>query len=164
MSKYDSLKGKLPGFQQEASFQQKVDEVKDRYQALEQSDLARTFNLERQKKKNLEAEISELNINLEALSQLLNDQFEATGISKFQLATGETCYQQTEVYSSVTDQGALLEYIKKSKQQALLTLAWGTMNALNKERLMAGKPALPGTQPFLKPSVRLRGGSSLETE
>jgi hypothetical protein len=164
MSKYDSLKGKLPGFQQEASFQEKVNAIKDEFSALEKGDLAREFAKARIQKKELEAQISDLNVGLEALSQLLNEHLEAEGMNKFQLVTGETCYQQIEPYSSVADQGALFAFIKKQKMRNLLTLPWGTMNALNKERLTSGKPAMPGTQVFLKTSVRMRGGSSSETE
>jgi hypothetical protein len=160
MGKYDKLKGKLPAFQQEPSFQQKVDEAKSEYLALEPSDLARTFSSVKQRKKSFEDLISIANIELEALSQMLVENFEVTGLSKFQLSTGETCYQQTEPYSSVMDQEALLAWVKKEKMQALLSLAWATMNALNKERLVAGKAPLPGTAVFLKTSVRLRGGSS----
>jgi hypothetical protein len=159
MGKYDKLKGKLPAFQQEASFQQKVDILKSDRSKLEATALVEMFSLARQKKKSFEAEVSEVNIELEALSQLLVENFEASGLAKLQLATGETCYTQTEPYSSVQDQAALLAEIKKQKMQSMLTLAWGTMNALNKERLVAGKPPLPGTQVFLKTSVRLRGGN-----
>lgn len=164
MGKYDALRGNLPAFQQEPSFQQKIDEAKNQYQALEQAELARIYNLERQKKRLLEAQVSEINVNLEALSQILLEHFEATGLSNFQLQTGETCFQQTEPYSSVQDQAALIAYVKKQKMQNLLTLAWQTMNAMNKERLVSGKPPLPGTAVFLKTSIRLRGGSGTQEQ
>jgi hypothetical protein len=157
--KYDKLKGKLPAFQQEASFQQKVDEAKSQFVALNAPELARMFNLGRQNKKSLESRVSEVNIELEALSQLLTENFEASGLTKLTLATGETCYTQTEPYSSVQDQQSLLTFIKKQKMSNLLTLAWGTLNALNKERLVAGKPPLPGTVVYLKTAVRLRNGN-----
>lgn len=156
MGKYDKLKGKLPAFQQEPSFQQKVDEAKSQYQALDTPELARTFSSERLKKKQCEAAQAMINVELEALSQLLVENFEASGLAKLSLETGETCFTQTEPYSSVSDQAALLAEIKKQKMQSLLTLAWATMNALNKERLISGKPPLPGTTVFLKTSVRLR--------
>lgn len=167
MGKYDALKGKLPMFQQEPSFQRKVEEMRNRYQAqhgdlLTSSELARIFNSVRQIKKKLEEEISTVNIELEVLSQLLVENFEASGLSKIQLTTGETCYTQTEPYSSVSDQQALLAFIKKQKMQNLLTLQWQTMNSLNKERLTAGKSPLPGTEVFLKTAVRLRGGKQEE--
>lgn len=164
MGKYDNLKGKLPAFQQEASFQAKVDEAKAKYQTYEAPEMARIFSLARQSKRKLEMEIAEQNIELEALSQMLVEKFEVTGLSKFTLETGETCYQQIEPYSSVQDQALLLVAIKKLKMQKLLSLAWGTMNAINKERLVAGKPPLPGTSVFLKASVRLRGSKESSEE
>jgi len=164
MGKYDQLKGRLPAFQQEPSFQQKVEDAKKKYLKFEAANLIAAFSLERQNKKNYEEEISKRNIELEALSQLLVENFEASGLAKLSLASGETCYTQTEPYSSVADQAVLLAFVKKQKMQNLLSLAWGTMNALNKERLINGKPPLPGTQVWLKTSVRLRGGSQESEE
>jgi hypothetical protein len=160
VGKYDAMKGKLPQFQQEPSFQAKVDEIKSQYQALDAPELARIYSLERVRKKDFEEQIADLNVGLEAISQLLVDQMEAGGLMKFSLASGETCFQQTEPYSSIQDQQALMAWIKKQRLQSLLTLQWQTMNALNKERLIAGKPPLPGTQVFLKTSIRLRNGTN----
>lgn len=164
MGKYDKLKSKLPAFQQEPTFQAKVDEAKSRYQALEATELVRTFNSERHKKKSFEEAIASSNIELEALSQLLIQNFEASGLSKLTLESGLSCYQQMEPYSSIQDLQTILAFIKKQKMQNLLTLQWQTMNALNKERLVEGKPPLPGTQVFLKTSIRLRNGSSETSE
>lgn len=155
MKKYDKLKGKLPAFQLETSFQQKVDEAKSQYQFLEAPELARMFKQEKLNKKNLEEKVSLVNVEIEALSQLLVQNFEENGLQKITLEDGKTCYMQIEPYSSVSDQSILLAEIKKQKMQALLTLAWGTINAINKERLLAGKPPLPGTKVFLKTSIRL---------
>jgi hypothetical protein len=164
MGKYDKLKGKLPAFEQEPSFQQKVDEAKNAFLNCTAIDLVREFNLARQMKKKHEEKIVEANIELEALSQLLVESFEASGLSKITLENGLSCFQQTEPYSSVSDQQALLAFLKKEKMQALLSLAWGTMNALNKERLVAGKPPLPGTAVFLKTSIRLRGSAEFSED
>jgi hypothetical protein len=164
MGKYDKLKGKFPAFEQEPAFQEKVNEAKSAYQALAAPELVRTFSLERQKKKSCEAEIAELNIQLEALSQMLQEHFEAQGLSKFTLASGETCFERTEPYSSITEEAALNLFLKKNKMENLKRLAWQTMNALNKDRLIQGKPPLPGTQVFLKTSIRLRGNSSETSE
>jgi len=159
MGKYDKLKGKLPAFEQEPSFQQKVEEYKSKCLQLETSELVKMFSSVRQTKKNLEEVISKANIELEALSQLLVENFEASGLTKITLESGLSCFQQTEPYSSVIDQASLLLAVKKEKLQNLLTLSWQTMNALNKERLVAGQPPLPGTAVFLKTSIRLRGGA-----
>jgi hypothetical protein len=160
MGKYDALKTKLPKFKQEPTFQQAVDAVKIQYQALDAPELARIYSLERRRKKDFEEQIADLNVGLEAISQLLVEQMEAGGLMKFSLASGECCFQQTEPYSSIQDQQALMAWIKKQRLQSLLTLAWSTMNAFNKERLMAGKPPIPGTQVFLKTSIRLRNGTA----
>jgi hypothetical protein len=164
MGKYDKLKGKLPTFQQEPTFQQKVDEAKNAYQNRDMTSLVTMYSSVRQKKETLNDQIASLNIELEAISQLLGQHFEDTGLSKLTLEDGTTCYTQTEPYSSVSDQSTLLAFIKEQKMSNLLSLSWGTMNAMNKERLISGKPPLPGTNCFLKTSVRLRGGAQQSEE
>jgi hypothetical protein len=164
MGKYDKLKGKLPTFQQDSTFQQKVDEAKNAYQSRDMTSLVTMCSSVRQKKENLNDQIASLNVELEAISQLLGQHFEDAGLSKLTLEDGTTCYTQTEPYSSVSNQSILLAFIKKQKMSNLLSLAWGTMNAMNKERLVSGKPPLPGTQCFLKTFVRLREGAAQTEE
>ena len=164
MGKYDSLKGKLPEFEQESSFQQKVSERKAPIQTLDAPNLARMFSLARQTKKKLEAEISIQNIELEALSQLLVENFEASGLANLKLATGELCYPQTEPYSLLKNEEEENLFLKKNKMEKLKKLPWQTRNAINKERLVAGKPPMPGSEVFLKTSMRLRGGTDSESE
>jgi phage host-nuclease inhibitor protein Gam len=156
MGKYDTLKSKLPKFEQEPTFQRAVDAVKIQYQALDAPELARIYSLERRRKKDFEEQIADLNVGLEALNQLILDRMEAGGLKKFSLASGECCFQQTEPYSSIQDRQALMAWIKKQRMQNLLTLQWQTLNAMNKERLLAGKPEIPGTKAWNKTSIRMR--------
>lgn len=160
MGKYDQLKGKIQPFQQEPEYQAKVDEAKISIQALSTPELARKFAMDRAAKNLYEGSIKTLNIQLEAASQLLCEQLDAEGLQKVQLLTGETCYTQTEPYSSIENRDELIAYLKKKKLTAMLVPQWQTMNAFNKECLLAGKPLLPGTKVFLKTSARLRGGNT----
>lgn len=159
MGKYTHLRGQLPTFELESAFQQKVTDAKTAYQALSVADLAREFGMQRKEKDAHEEAIKVINVELEALSQLIVEDLEAGDLQKVQIASGATVYTQVEPYSSVENKEALLAYIKKAKMQALLTLPWQTLNALNKERLIGGKQVLPGSRCFLKTSARLRGAN-----
>lgn len=159
MGKYTHLRGQLPAFELEPVFQQKVTDAKTAYQALSVADLAREFGMQRKEKDAHEEAIKVINVELEALSQLIVEDLEAGDLQKVQIASGATVYTQVEPYSSVENKEALFAYIKKAKMQALLTLPWQTLNALNKERLIGGKPVLPGSRCFLKTSARLRGAN-----
>jgi hypothetical protein len=159
-SKWSGLKEKLPAFEQEPAWQAKVEEKKKEYIGLDTAELAREFRNARQTKKQYEDCIAVCNMDLEALSQLLINDLESSQMQKVQLATGETVYIQIEPYCSVQDKSAVMEWIKKKKLTAMLSVQWQTLNAFVKEQLVTGKPSPPGVAVFLKTSARLRGGNS----
>lgn len=158
--KWTSLKTKLPKFEAEPEYAAKVEELKQQFVGLDTTELAREFKRARAQKKEFEEQVYDLNVGLEALSQLLIADLEARAIQKMQLATGETIYIQDEPYASVADQAALLAWVKKQKLTGLLSLNWQTMNGIVKEHLAAGRPAPPGVKVFMKTSARLRNGAS----
>ena len=160
MGKYDQLKTKLQPFALETEYQQKVDEEKKSHIGLSASDLARAFAMIRSMKRDREEQIKKLNVQLEALSQLLVEHLEADAVQKIQLQTGETCYIQSEPYSGIENRDEAIAWLKKHKLSNMLTIQWQTMNAFNKERLVNGEPPMPGTKVYLKTSARLRGGNN----
>lgn len=162
MGKWDALKGKLPAFEVEPEYQQKVDEAKLSYVALDAADMARAYKLRREAKRDLEEIISSHNLHLEALSQLLINNLEAESLQKIQLGTGETVFLQSEPYSSVIDKKKLMDYIKKNKMTDCLIVHFKTLGSLNKERLINGQAPLPGTKVFIKTAARIRGGNDNE--
>jgi hypothetical protein len=162
--KWSKLKGKIPKFEIDSSWQEKVDESKKAYIGLDSTELTREFARRRAMKKTLEGHISLENTELEAISQILINDLEGSEIQKIGLTTGETGYIQDEPYSSVEDKKKLMAWVKKKKLQDLLTLNWQTLNGMVKNLLVDGKPAPPGVKVSMKTSFRLRGGSSNEDE
>jgi hypothetical protein len=159
LGKYSHLKDKLDPFQPDATYQAKVDTEKAIYVGLNAAELARRFAAVRNAKKSLEDAISDCNVQLEALSQLLVNDLESSAIQKIQLDTGETAYIQSEPYSSVEDKSKFMAWVKKKKLSGMLSMPYQSMNALVKELLVQGKPAPDGIKCFLKTSIRLRGGN-----
>src|SRR2546428_2154721 len=164
MAKYTQLRGRLPAFREEASYQQKVDAAKDFVlgQTSNPRDanvnfLARLFAERRAQKDAHEEAIHELNVELEALSQLLVAALEDQALEKVELAAGGSVGIKDTPYTSVSDKAKFMAWIKRNRMADLLTVNHQTLNGLNNERLVAGQPAIPGTEVFLKTRARLYG-------
>lgn len=156
--RWSNYKGKLEAFLPEADFQKKVEEVKSSFVGLSATELSRVLVMTRNEKRDMEDHIKSYNIELEALSQLLVANLEASEIQKIGLDSGETVFLHSEPFSSIEDRDAVMGFIKKNKLGNLLTLHFKTLNAMVKERLSDGKPAIPGVRVFLKTSARITGG------
>lgn len=164
MGKYNGLKHTLPKFELEPDFRAKVEEAKSSYIGLEAPDLAREFKLQRNGKQLLEANVKNINVHLEALSQLLVENLEGAEIQKIKLASGETVYLSDEPYTCIVDRGVLMDWLRRKKLTQLFTVQWQTLNAMTKDMLIQGKPTPPGTTVYMKTSARLRGGNSQEEQ
>jgi hypothetical protein len=160
-SKYAKLKSKLPAFEQEQSYQERVDAWKhdffgenplDANVALLAAKLAELKGL----KENEENLIASLNVGIEALSQLLIERMQADDLDKVSLASGATIYLQYEAYPSVKDKEKLLQWAKSHKFGPLLTLPWQTLRGICNEMLLAGKPLPNGVECFLKTQARIK--------
>ena len=155
-------KANLEPFQQPPDYQSKVNESKSSFVGLDAPGLARAFNSARNRKRGHESVIKEINVELEALSQLLVEHLDTATISKLTLDTGETVFTQSEPYCSVEDKILLRAWIENNGLEELLTINFRTLNALTKERLIDGKAAPSGVKVFLKTSARIHGGSNGE--
>jgi hypothetical protein len=170
MGKYTHLRHKLPAYETSslepglAAWYQKVATWKFKFQSGEYANaymnpatIASEYAERDAKKKALEAEISELNVQLEALSELGVACLEDEGLQKVDLATGGYVSISDRPYTSTEDRAELFKWIKKNKMQSLLTLNYQTLSGMNNDRLIAGKPVIPGTRVFIKTRLTVRG-------
>jgi hypothetical protein len=157
--KYEHLRGKLPAFQQEPSYQAKVDEAKSSYAALDVTELARELSINKKAKRDYESLISEHNLQIEALSQLLVEALPAMNLKAVELDTGEKCSLQDDPYCNIEDRGKLFAWLRRKKMQSIFTVNWQTMNALVRGMLIDGKPQPPGVKMYLKTYAKITGGS-----
>jgi hypothetical protein len=165
MGKYSSLRGRLPAFAEEESYQQKVEQEKIRLlggapngESANVNRLASFLGIEKAAKDKLEEEISEHNLRIEALSQLLVSAMEDQSVQKIELSSGALVYLQDTPYPVVKDREALMVWIKKQRMVNLLTVHYQTLKGLVNEMLVSGKPCPPGVEVFLKTQARLRNG------
>jgi phage host-nuclease inhibitor protein Gam len=169
MGKCSALKSKLPAFVEEESYQQKVDDAKqfilagaENAEAANVNRLAALFSERKRAKEALEESISELNVEIEALSQMLCEALEDQDMQKVTLSSGALVYLQDTPYPQVKDKEALIAWIKKHKMNSLLGVNYQTLKGLTNELLVGGKPAPDGVEVFLKTSARLRNGASAD--
>jgi hypothetical protein len=167
VGKWNSLRKKLKKLPLDRDFKTKVDEEKLRILGMPKKNrspegdfannvrLARLFvnaKLEKQ-------EISNLNVTLEALSQLIADSLEGEEVEKVELVDGVTITLHSEPYCSVKDRSKLFAWIKKYRRVELVGVAWATLNSMVKGNIESGiKDAVPpGVEVFLKTGVRVIG-------
>ncbi len=151
---------KLPAI--DAGFQEKVvarkrelienDPLKMRSAAA----LASEYRRLRDAKDEVEKVESRLNLEIEAISQLLVEQYEADGTSSIALATGGSVSTQLEPYAQVTDRDVVREWAVKEGLERQLALPWQTANALVKDRLLKGEPEPPGMKAYVRTKIVLR--------
>lgn len=118
--------------------------------------LAALYSEVRGAKEELEALLSEANLVLEAVSQCMTDQMEAEDVTSLRLANGRTVSVSLEPYAVVKDKDAVRTWVDGDPDlRKALTLPWQTLNALCKERLLAGEALPQGVEAFMKTKVRL---------
>lgn len=164
--KYSKLRGKLPAFVEESTYQDKINDEKQLILAGAESAeganvnrLAILFSDAKKIKDQCEEQIAGLNVRIEALSQLLCDALEDQSLEKVTLSSGATGYIQDTPYPVVKDKEAVMAWIKKNKMQSLLGVNYQTLKGITNERLVEGKPLIPGTEVYLKTQFRLRNGN-----
>ena len=173
MGKYTKLRGVVPAFVEESSYQEKVNAEKQEILGVTEGGeganvnrLAAFFASNKAAKDALEEQVSVINVRLEALSQLLCESLEEQSMEKVTLSSGATGYIQDTPYPSVKDRVALYEWgekeFGKKAWREMLTMNYNTLKAITSERLVGGKPAPAGVEVFLKTQFRLRGGNGDE--
>lgn len=103
------------------------------------SDFTRMYRDLRSIKDMLEGHVSNINLLIEAFSQLIANQFEAEGTSSLTLDdTGDNVRVQLEPQAKVTDRDTFREWCIKEGLERSLMLPWQTTNKITKDRLLAG--------------------------
>ena len=107
-------------------------------------------------KDEIEEKLSDVNQELEALSQLLIDKMEDEDMHSFKAEDGTTIFQKTAVYPKVVDKEVAFAWIKKNKQEHLLSIQHMSLKAFCKDLLEQGNELPGGVECFLKTTVGSR--------
>lgn len=139
----------------EPDYQQKVQAVKDAmlldpdYQQ-HASWLAREYAGLRDEKARAEEAVKEVNLRLEAVSQMLFDQYEVEHVTTLTV-DGRPVSVRLVPYASVEDKEAFrLWCTQDADLSRKMTLPWTTTNKLASDMLLAGEELPPGVTIFAK--------------
>ena len=155
MGKWSKLKDDFQTFQHETPYQEKVEVAKAAYVGLGMKDLAEKFKEVKTALKEAKAEVEQLTITLEGLSQLLLVHFENLGLTSVKLDSGGTLGEWLAPYSTVRDRDAFYEWLKANRPWERLTFPAPSLDRLVRELLEEGQPPPPGVEVFVKNRVRL---------
>ena len=139
MGRWTELKKTLPPMPADAAYQAKVDEVKGALTDKALMKLASAYDQVRAEKEIAEKAISEMNVQLEALTQLLVERLEDLGLTSIKLETGGSFLVTDTPYASVKDKQRCREWFEAHDQRELLNPHSSTLNALVKSRLESGE-------------------------
>ena len=162
MGKYSSFRSKLPAFEQPKEWQEKVNSFKQDFigtvdgQHANAAFLAVAYADIDKKKKELEERIAQYNIELEAISQLGCEALEEQGLEKVNLSSGGYVRIDDRPYTAIESREEIFAWIKKNKLTDLLSVNYQTLNGMNNERLISGKPCIPGTKVWIKTKLSVR--------
>lgn len=104
----------------------------------------------------LKHQLSQEQLELEAITQLMTTQFEEEGMTRVVLHDGASVGVREEPHATVVDKIALRKWAIKHKLENELTLPWPTVNSLSKELLLAGQPEPDGVKLYPRTVVELR--------
>ena len=156
MGKYDAVVRKLKPLEQEQTYQEKLNIIKDEVEDKKTITLLKEWVRLRTEKKEIEEDLSKINKYLAAYEQLIETAYEQEGTSSIRLASGPSVSIQYEPYSTVQDKEAFRKWCIENGLENSLSLAWQTMNSLTKERLLKGEPEPDGVKAFVKTKFVLR--------
>ena len=141
------------------TFQDKVDRRKGELAGpWKPGALAVEYRAVRRAREELDARVSEINVEIAALEQLIWSSFEDEGISSVRLENGDSVSVQPEPVASVKDHDALRSWAIANGHERQLQLPWVTVNAVAKQRLLDGEPPPDGVELAVRNKTVLRKG------
>ena len=164
MGKYSSLRGKIPDFVPEANYQTKVNERKQELlgdvpnpEHANVAYLAYLYSSQRDKKSELEDQVKDINMTLAALEQVIGEKMQTDQQQSLTLTGGASLYLQDDIYPATEDRNAVIQWVKDTNQEQLLSITPQTLKGLVRTLLEEGKDVMPGVKVFLKTGLRFRG-------
>lgn len=154
--------GHLPRLVQENDVdnknRKKILDIKEQYRSLSSTELATAYTKLRDEKDDLEEELKAQNAMIQAVTELIVDQFEKDEVTGVRTAEGYFVSTKYDPYASVKDKAAFVSWVKENGYEDMLTLPWQTTNSLTKALIEAGEAPPDGVEVFLKTGLRLLRG------
>ena len=154
-SKYEAVFQRLQKIlNTEPRHQEKIDAVKKSMREepdfipghLSASGLTKEYTLLRREKDDIEATLSDCQVRLDAVFQMMCEQFEVEGTKAITLENGDNVRIQPKIYASVVDAEAFRLWCLEQGLERQMTLHPQTAKSLINQRLLEGDPEPPGTK------------------
>lgn len=117
------------------------------------SQYALIYKYLRDVKEELEAQLSNVNLVIEAYGSLLDAQLEVEGTSGVPLDNGWSVRVQKEPYTKIVDKDAFRKWCIANGYENEMQIMWQTANGICKELLLEGEPNPDGTELYSKPKI-----------
>ena len=118
----------------------------------------------RQQIDELDAKLSVLNVQKNALTYLFTERFEEDDVTSMKFDDGVMLSEAPEPYPNVKDRATLIAWVKETGQEELLTLNFQTLASMCKQLLLDGKPIPPGVDIYMKSKLSARGIKTTQGE
>ncbi len=140
--------------------QKEKDKLKNSFLSLNQNELIKKIGALKNEKKNLEQDLKDVNLELEAIVDASHELFEEWKIETIRTSDG---YLSTghDIYCSVTNREEAISWLRRNDLESILKMDffWQTFNAAIKERAQNALN-LPedsnGIKIYLKPKITFR--------
>lgn len=101
----------------------------------------------------LTAELKAANLELLAYFQLMDDQFEAEGITSIKFEDGGSVRIQREPYADIEDADKLRQWYIKEGLERELSVQWNKANSMMKHLLLEGQEPPAGIKAYFRPKL-----------
>jgi hypothetical protein len=155
-SKYAKVFSRLEKLPEDPTYRDQIQALKQSISNRNPPALARTYASLRDKKTRIEEELKGVNLQIEAVSQLLVVAYETDSLVTLKLTSGRSVRVQPEPYAQVEDKEKFRLWCIENKLEKEMHLAWQSTNSLTKERLLEGQPEPDGIKAFIKDKIILR--------
>ena len=154
---WENFKGKLPEWQgDDVDRIQQIQTIKTKLAEKTNPEIARLMKDLKFQKEELEAELSNIELQYEACQRLLSERLENDGTSSFRLDTGELFYIEDVPYAQIKDKTQSNIWFIENGMDELRSVNWQTLNAIVKERLKNGDSLPEGVDVYMKTTVKMR--------
>lgn len=164
--KYEDFVGNLPkmlyGDSVEGAQREKINAVKDQFRQVPDFsgdhgmlNIAQTYADMRVAKDEMKKALSELEVRLVAIIELMVEKFESNEHRRIYLDGGRLVSTYREPYAKIVDKETHRLWCIKQGLERSMVLPWGSTNSLMKKMLIAGDPTPDGVEIWAQPKVRL---------
>jgi hypothetical protein len=170
-SKYDKLRKKIPllrksgGTHDDRVSKRKAEILETLTESKsEVGDIAELYKYQRMNRDLLKEEMSALQVDIDAIEQILMERYEDAGITSVNLVSGGRVSVQIKPYPKIVDREAYRQWCLNNGYEREMHLHSSTTTSILADRLLKGEPSMPGIEPYIDESITFRKGGGTDDD